>query len=454
MQRVNDRVSYAVLLAIGALHILTFLVVRVPRAQRNYLLNIDGKGYFSYLRSVVFDGDLDFHNEYAYLDLVRPESPATGLPENSYSVGPAILWAPFYLLGHRCSLMAAAVGIQVDVNGYGLIYQSAVGIATIVYVTLGCLLTYRVCRRYFSSLGSLVAAVGVWLASSLFHYTVAAPDMSHGVSFFAVSLFLFLWHPPRSRTYKEWVLLGLSAGLVTLVRWQNLLYLSMPAIEAFYITATSSDAATRVSVLRRYLSGGAVVGVIVLLLFAPQMLVWNTLYGSPTTLPSWFTQPGRLDWLHPHLLEYLFSTRHGLYTWTPIMLLATCGLIPLGRRDLKVAVAFFIALLFQLYVNSANSDWHGSGSFGARRFVSATSLLTVAMAALTDSVVYRFRRGSVAALAAVSALVGWNLLFDLQYSWGFIPRDQAISLHELTVGKLEMILELIDRVINLLIRQG
>ncbi len=458
MDRARDRVSYTVLLFIGGLCIFTFLVVRVPRAQANRVLTTDGVGYFSYLRSLLFDHDLDFHNEYESLYWETEytpganDIPATGMAGNSYAIGPAVLWGPFYLFGHLVSLMARAVRIQVDTAGYGLTYQSAISISTIVYVTMGSILAYRVSRRYFSSWASLLAIGGLWLASSLFHYTVGAPDMSHGVSFFAVSSFVYIWHPPRSRTWKEWALLGTTVGLMTLVRWQNLLYATVLVVEALWAIATRGAAVTRVKTLGEYARGALLVGLVAAVVFAPQLVVWNVLYGSPLSIPRSHPIGGRFFdpyvWFHPYLLEYLFSTRHGLYTWTPITLLATVGLFCLARKNRSVAVALVAALVLQWYLNSANTDWHGSGSFGARRFVSATPLLAIGLAALTERAAKRFRRGHLIMLATVGALIAWNFLFDLQYSWGFIPRDQAISLHELTVGKLEMVVELLGRLVS------
>jgi len=448
MQRVSDRASHAMLLVVGLTCALLFVLVRVPRNPSG-LISHDGPGYFSYLRSLVFDHDLDFRNEYRYFGFASNDvagTTATGLAPNPWSIGPALLWSPFYLSAHALSLMALSMGIQADVHGYGLAYQSAVCIATITYVTAGSVLTYRVCRRYFSPYASLMAVAGVYLASSLIHYTVAAPALSHGTSFFTVSLFLYLWHPPRSRTHAEWALLGVSTGLMILVRWQDVLYLSVLAVEATCLIATRPDANRRLRTLREYLWGSAVLAVIGLVVFSPQLLVWNALYGSPIAVPQ---GSGFFDWLRPELLEYLFSTRHGLYAWHPVMLLATLGFVLLWRRDRRVTAALASALLLQWYLNSAATDWWAHDSFGARRFISATSVLALGMAALTEWTTERFRRGSLVMLLVIIALVGWNFLFELQYSWAFVSYGEALTWDELVVGKFRMVVELIGRVIDL-----
>lgn len=437
------------LVVVGAVCIFSFLLIRLPRAARagSHVISIDGPGYYSYLRSLVFDGDLDFRNEYRHLDFAVHGTTSTGLVRNPWSVGPAVLWAPFFLTAHVLSLIGRTVGVQASVDGYGYAYQSAVCIATILYVTAGSFLTYRLCRRYFSPYSSLIAVLGVYLASSLIHYTAASPAMPHGVSFFAVSLFLFLWHPPRPRSHREWIVLGLAAGLMTLVRWQNVLYLSMLAIEGIQ-AITAAGAGRRATILQEYVKGGVVVALVGAAVFLPQMLAWNTLYGTPMTMPQ---GGGFFDWLHPQFLAYLFSTTPGLFTRHPVMLLATLGFIPLWRRDRKLTVALLVPVLMQWYLNSAIAEGfaHYEYAFGARRFISATPLLALGMAALAKSVTERFRRGSLIMLTAVVALVGWNLLAELQYSLGFISYGEPLTWNQLVLGKFRMIVELIGRVVPL-----
>ena len=107
---------------------LAFLLIRLPRADGT-VLSADGPGYFSYLRSVLIDGDLDFRNEYERLGYcVEGDTPtglmcflpwiqnptSTGLVGNPLSVGTPLLWAPFYLTAHTISLIAHAAGVPLS----------------------------------------------------------------------------------------------------------------------------------------------------------------------------------------------------------------------------------------------------------------------------------------------------------------------------------------------------
>ena len=70
------------------------------------LYAVDSVEYLVYLPSLLFDGDLDFSDEYAYFMQLNPQAgidafvkydPTTGLPLNVAPVGTALLWSPAYL---------------------------------------------------------------------------------------------------------------------------------------------------------------------------------------------------------------------------------------------------------------------------------------------------------------------------------------------------------------------
>ena len=76
-------------------------------------LRADSVSSFAWLRSAYFDRDLDFANEWAHWGLLEPPRTETGLRRNVHSVGPALLWSPFYAAatrGSAKSLRAWATG--------------------------------------------------------------------------------------------------------------------------------------------------------------------------------------------------------------------------------------------------------------------------------------------------------------------------------------------------------
>jgi hypothetical protein len=81
----------------------------------------DGFYYFAYPRSLVFDRDLDFTNDYKLLGLGdKPhlfQPTPTGHAQSAATVGPALIWAPFFAAGHGVAVYLGARDPNVTANG-------------------------------------------------------------------------------------------------------------------------------------------------------------------------------------------------------------------------------------------------------------------------------------------------------------------------------------------------
>ena len=88
-------------------------------------------------------------------------------------------------------------------------------------------------------------------------------------------------------------------------------------------------------------------------------------FGRESLLPA---RPAgqALQFFPGHYLDVLFSSFHGLFSWTPIALLAVAGFIFVSDRRLKLA--FVYAFVVEVIIGGAAPDWFGGFSFGARRF--------------------------------------------------------------------------------------
>ena len=173
----------------------------------------DGRSYFVQVRSLVMDWDLDFANDEAVFG---------ARDARRYAFGAPILWSPFFILGHVWLNALNLLGADLRVDGYYFPYQRAIGLGTLLYGFVGLVLIYRVLRRYFSKGLACLSTLGLCGTSFLIWYLTVDNSMVHGVSMFATTLFLFLWHRCRDvPTRVPWVWLGAAAGVMTMVRWQN-----------------------------------------------------------------------------------------------------------------------------------------------------------------------------------------------------------------------------------------
>jgi hypothetical protein len=400
--------------------------IPLPRID-NQLVGSDGTFYYAYLPTVWLDGDLDFTNQYRYLigpgrDSIAGFTPK-GLPVNAYPVGPALLWSPFFLAAHLIVLVLRALGATIPADGMGYPYQAVTLLGSITYGAIGLWLIYRLCRRRFGPSPSVAAVALLWLGSNVLYYMVAEPSMAHTSSLFALGLFFYLWDGQRGEgTGREWLVLGLAGGLAVLVRVPDAVFVVLPALGMLPpLLRTPAHILPRLALF----AGAAFV------IFLPQLIIWQILYGS--IIGGYLSLSGGLAfyWLAPRWWQVLFSGLHGLYTWHPLLLAATLGLVWLARRspqEGRFTVLLVIGLLMQLYLVSVWREWWQGDSFGGRVFISAMPIFALGLAALLD----RLSRGRylTAVLLLSIVLLAWNGLFMLEYRLGCFSRSAPLSVSQ------------------------
>jgi hypothetical protein len=381
----------------------------------------DALHHYVQLRSAVFDRDLHFRNEYVRMYGLQPgdgpgwlyEPTATGHVRNYMPVGPAIAWAPAFLLVSLGVWLTDAWGGAYPLDGYGRWFQAAAGFSGIIAAAVGSWLAYLSAATLFTRRSAIWATLTIWLASSAVYYSVISPTYSHVMSMLAVSGFWFGWVRTLGRPQvARYAGLGALAGLSALMRWQDGVLVMVPALEACWHWRTTSFRTVAPRVLATVAGAAAA--------FIPQMIVWTVLYGRPLTVPqgSHF-----MKWNEPALLPVLFSYNHGLISWTPVVGVALVGLALLVRRLPLVGLAAWLFVGASWYVNAAVADWWGGEAFGARRFLSCYPLFVLGFAIVLDGL----QRGARTNAAIAGLFVSHTFLLLLQYQafmhglWDIVP---------------------------------
>ncbi len=430
-------IALLVLLRYGALvsgradrgRLLLVLLLLPALAQFHFAggrLGGDGLGYYVYTRSLVKDGDLDFTNEYTHYgwsergDIRVPTK--TGLRRSIFAVGPGLVSIPFFLIGEAVGRAQALAGAAVDLSGYGDVHVHAVGLGGFLFGFAAVLLTHALLRRHFAESVALLAALLLWLGTFLHWYMTQQPIMSHVSSACGAALVLLVWDKGRvARPAAGYALLGLLLGFAMCLRWQNGVLLLLPAIELVRRAVREGlpwPKATRCGAL---LALGTLVGV------SPQMIAWKILYGV-FVLPA---PPHGADFLrldHPFVLNTLFSSRHGLLSWTPVLWAGFLGFLPLLKRKPALALPLLPPLLVMTYVNMCSGDWWAGGSFSNRRFDSLLPMLALGIAATIEAFRRAVGRRPELALAGLALpLVVWNGALVEQVRRGLVPRDDTVD---------------------------
>lgn len=349
-----------------------------------------GKGgdecfYLSYLTSILYDGDLLFYN-----DLLSSNNPyfislgmasritETGFVANPYAPGSALLAFPFFLLGTLAEAVSSGSLQLPPQDKYAFFILYFASFSAVFYTLLGLYLLFRLLTLRFPGQVAFWSLLALFITSPLIMYTLKKGFMSHSYSFFAVALFLYLCLGER-RWSPLWhaFLIGMGAGLVSLARWQDAVLLIFPLF--FFLTQIQKEIGKHKSPLLR-LSLLAFAGFIPFFLL--QIILWRIIYGKFLLLPQGegFFRP-----LQPYLFKFLFSGWNGLFSTSPFLLIAFIGFFRLFRQLPCFSLSLLLPVILHIYICSANVDWFGGMSFGARRFCSALPFLSFGFAALFDA---------------------------------------------------------------------
>jgi hypothetical protein len=414
----------------------------------------DGVGYYAFARAPLIEHSLNFERDYmgANLgfregrldDLGQPKQmfrTRTGHLDNHFTVGPAMLWTPFLLLAHAGVLLARALGSHVAADGFSAPYRLAMAFGTAFWGFLGLLLAYRLARQYAGDLWALLATVAIWWGSSLPVYMYFNPSWSHAHSAFAVSLFVFYWHQTREqRTFGQWFVLALIAGLMLNVYYANAMLLMILVVEALRDYAVAFRGRVSGTVVSRLLAKHVLFAIVTLVCLIPTFVTHQIVYGS--AFETGYGSVQNWAWRSPHFLAVLFSAEHGLFSWTPLLLLAAVGLVLLKWREPHVGTPLLAAALAFYVFIACYPDWAGISSFGNRFFVSLTPLFILGLSVLLERTATFFRSQRLAAATAsiiLAAFVLWNSAFMFQWGEHLIPPRGPISWSQMIRNQFQVV---------------
>src|SRR5580658_1820277 len=308
----------------------------------------DGVGYYAYARALLIEHHLDFRQDWLHAnssfrmgrvgdqDQIRPlEFTSTGHLDNHFSIGPAILWAPFLLAAQAAVQLNRLFGGHIPADGFSFPYIFAMALGSAIYGFLAILLSFEIARKYFPERWAFLATLGIWFASSLPVYMYFNPSWSHAHSAFMVALFVWYWdRTRRCRASLQWVILGAIAGLMMDVYYPNAILLLLPLLESlgtYFKGIVNTEPKKTIGPL---LLNNVLFAAVTFAAFLPTLVSKKIIYGSYLNfgyLVLWF-------WDSPAWLKVCFSSEHGLFSWTPIMFLAVIGLFLFRRHDRVLAL--------------------------------------------------------------------------------------------------------------------
>ncbi len=314
----------------------------------NHAIYGDGNGYYSYTQALFFEKSLDFDPIYKHLQSFPSHGRIFsrvfwGTKNNPFWIGTGITWLPSMVFMSFFSN-----------NRFDLVYELGPGLSGIIFSVAGLYFLEKYLITKFSKKAVHYTILSIFFGSNIFYYTAFEPALSHQPAFFLVSLLLYLSGKERKNVF----LMGLLSGLLSMVRFPDSILL-IPVLFS----------------LRKEISGWPYFLLGFLITVSPQIVNQAVQYGGIFVSPYLNGQSGTWQFAPYHLLNYLISSKRGLFIWCPILLLGTFGLI-------KSKSLIFLATLTLMWLVTSSWGPYLSAGFGQRLMYSAIPYFAIGIAYL------------------------------------------------------------------------
>ncbi len=349
------------------------------------ILSWDVFGYYLYLPAIFIHHDLgisDFSWLQQILDAYHPTNGfyqaymgPVGHYVMKYPMGLAIVYAPFFFVGHLFSWM---LGFPAD--GFSLPYQLSVALGCLLITITGIWFLRKILLKFFSEGVTAFTMVLVVLGTNYFELTAYDGALVHNVLFTIYTLIIWFtirWH--EKPTWRISLLLGLLIGLAVIIRPTEIICALIPIFWGVYDKETLVKKWKLVADARIQVSG---IILMALLVGSIQLIYWKVYAGS--WLYYSYEPNEKLQWIAPWLWQVLFSFKKGWLIYTPMMVFALIGFFRLGSRYKPIFYAIFFFTVANILIVASWPTWWYGGSFGQRAVMQSYAVLSFPLAALVQ----------------------------------------------------------------------
>ncbi len=356
-----------------------------------------------------------------------------------YPMGLSILYSPLFFTGH---LFAQVFGYPAD--GFSLPYQVSIALGGVLYTFIGLWFFRKALLHFFSDPVAAGTILVVVLGTNYFELTTLDNAMPHNYLFtvFAIILYLTIkWH--ENPKFRYAVPLGILCGMSILIRPTSGIIMLAPLLWGLW---GKSGFAKKMELIGRNYRQVLSMIILVAILIGFQLLYWKLHAG--TWLYYSYEKGEALEWIAPYLSEVLFSYRKGWLIYTPVMIFAILGFIPMAiqffslkENDQKPLwrkgfILFFLIFTVHLLIVASWPTWWYGGSFGQRTMMEYYVVLSIPLGAFISCIAgwKRYIRGVVFTILIL--FIGFNLFQTWQYTHGIIDASRMTkSYYWRTFGK-------------------
>jgi len=370
-----------------------------------------------------------YHNTVTFYQAMKLPS---GLYVMKYTMGLAIFYSPFFLIGHIIAIL-----FNFPADGFSAPYQYSIFFGGIIYSIIGIIFLTRVLRRLFKdSVVISVILLIIFATNYLVHITMYGQNAnSHNYLFTAYSLILWLtikWHETYKPKYA--ILLAVICGLTILSRPSEVICLLIPFFWQIKNYASFKD---KLQLYFKYKFQVLMFGAILLAIGSMQFIYWK-IYTGKFLFNSYGGNPGEgFEFFSPYTIQVLFSFRKGWFIYTPIMLFAFWGLYFLYKRNRAIFFAILLYVVCNLYIVSSWSSWWYAQCFSQRGLIQSYPIMAILLGYSLTWLNERKVYAKVMGYLIISLLLFLNIYQTIQFHYGIIDGDRMTRAYYFaTFGKL------------------
>jgi len=368
-----------------------FLTKRWNNSGPQAVICWDNYGYYLYLPALFYD-DLGKLHKYDYIQATyHPASDAkdqafiqslTGKYVMNYSCGQAILESPAFAIGH---FLAKASGYKAD--GFTLPYQVALTFWCVFVACLGLWTMRKLLLRYFDDWLVAICLLILCIGTNYYYY-VSFSILTHAYLFTIYSFILYLtdsFYRSEKKQIVYVVFIGLLSGLAAITRPTEIICVIIPVLWGVDGIDSLRERATFL------LKNTKFIFLYILSVFIaalPQLIYWKV-YAGHWLFFSYHGADKTFSFLHPHVLDVLFSYQKGWFTYTPVMFLSILGFYQLYKNYTQLFWCIAVFTIGNIYLVSSWDIWWYGGSFSMRALIQSYALLMFPLSAFLSDMLRR-----------------------------------------------------------------
>jgi len=340
----------------------------------------DGNGFYAYTQALLFDKGLNFgpiYNALEHFQGVKGEFSRFFWDRtiNPYPIGTGIVWIP--------SVALISLFFQ---DRFSMVFEVGPGITGILLVLGGMYFLEKYLQNFFSPKIATLSVMFIFFASNLFYYSSFEPALSHQPSFFIISFLLYKSYK-FDKKFINFFLFGALSGFLFTIRVADILFL----IPIYWQILKNSPS----------LKNWVTTFISAFIFSLPIFWSYYVMAGNPLRISYFDRGLSTYSFNVSSIINFFFTPKRGLFTWTPIFFFSFVGLIKSRKYAFLISLTFLI--LFVSFWASVSVE------FGQRWIIGGVPYLAFGLASFIE----KLNTKKIAVMFIL--LLTWNLLTIFQF---------------------------------------